>query len=183
MACGVWPNEVLRRGGRRAHVEAVDGAEGDHAVLMHLGVQRGGGAAEEAEELLSEEEEGGRARLRRAHRADAVLHLHRRRVGAALDLETREAAEGRARPRRHQRVWLSKGATVGALVAAHVFCSSCAHRRNCPPVCHDWQNSIRNVESMRSIAATTGPALRPMANEATRSWAVLRLCRGAPGVS
>ena len=38
-----------------------------------------------------------------------------------------------------------------------VFCSSCAHRRNCPPVCHDWQNSILSVESMRSIAATPGP--------------------------
>ena len=157
----VQPNEVLRRGGRRskAHVEAVDGAEGHHAVLMHLGVQRGGGAAEEAEELLAEEEEGGRrTRLRRAHRTDAVLHLHRRRVGAALDLEAWEAAEGRARPRRRQQVWLSKGAMSGGLVAAHVFCSSCAHRRNCPPVCHDWQNSIRSVESMRSIAATTGPA-------------------------
>ena len=86
----VQPNEVLRRGGRRskAHVEAVDGAEGHHAVLMHLGVQRGGGAAEEAEELLAEEEEGRRTRLRRAYRTDAALHLHRRRVGTTLNLES-----------------------------------------------------------------------------------------------
>lgn len=93
----VRPNEVLRRGARRAHVEAVDSAEGDHPVLMHLGVQCGGGATQEAEELLSEEKEGRRACLRRAHRTDAVLHLHRRRVGTAFDLETREAAEGKAK--------------------------------------------------------------------------------------
>ena len=94
----VQPNEVLRRGGRRskAHVEAVDGAEGDHAVLMHLGVQRGGGAAEEAEELLAEEEEGRRTRLRRAYRTDAALHLHRRRVGTTLNLEGSCGGKGQA---------------------------------------------------------------------------------------
>mmetsp|Transcript_23012 Transcript_23012/g.58579 ORF Transcript_23012/g.58579 Transcript_23012/m.58579 type:complete len:232 (-) Transcript_23012:156-851(-) len=75
----------------RDHVEAVDGAEGDHAVLVHLGVQRGRRPAEQAEELLAEEEEERRARLRRAHRADPVLHLHRRRVRAAFNLEPGEA--------------------------------------------------------------------------------------------